>query len=149
MFKPEPQQIALLESMRSTYRLSREAETVRVVGTDTIRVKEGRTICYISDLILGEVYCEGEGTDDASALTDALAKALRAPKPQTPAQKMTANLAAVSAQDATETSVALAAANAEIASLTARLAAAEKPKGGRGRGGNIPGIGLPMENTQD
>lgn len=52
--------------------------------------KKPGTYCYIVDKPTGETYATGYaiGADEAAALEDAIAKAVTAPKPLTPSQKV-------------------------------------------------------------
>lgn len=148
MFTPDSSAIATMASMNTTYSFKIEGPILKVVGTEQIIIRPGRVLCLFYDLTVGgtEPFATGEGLDEPSAFADGLRKSTTAPKPLTPAQRATANLAAISAKDSTDTAIELAKAHAEIASLNERLAAAEKPKSGRG-GRNIPGSAAPMENT--
>lgn len=96
----------------------------------------GRVECDIFDLTIGELYATGTGMTERAALDDAIAKAQKAPKPMTPAQKV----------DAAERLEIIDTANLKVSSLTrenedlkrriAELEAAATPRKPRGEKSN-------------
>jgi hypothetical protein len=133
MFAPTPEQIAILEKLDSTYRFTNQAPTWKEMPDGKLHMfSQGCTICFIIDLRMDEVYASGMGDSKATALADALNKAIPAPKPLTPAQKATKQVADTSKLVIGEKDQQIIKLMAKLEATQKRLAEVEK-SAGRGR----------------
>lgn len=128
MFTPRPEDLALLEKLQANYRLVSQAQSMKLDETTKQIIPDpdqpGGTFCEIIDLATGEVYVKEPGENEPKALSNALAKAVTAPKPKTAAQKAHEEM---NASREAQSAAAMASKDAEIARLRAEL---ERLKGG-------------------
>jgi hypothetical protein len=129
MFQLSTEQIATLDKLNSSIRFVHQAPTYEEdpqSGRPVLK-KHGRITCEVFDKTTSQHYLSVDGEDEKDAATKAIAKAIDAEKPLTPAQKMTKNFKAQDAQLKTVKGE-LEKAREENAKLKAELEAATTKK---------------------